>query len=111
MAVGLSNTDAIKLALIPGQAEILHSWAESQGNMVWSGLAKSIQIARNLLYVGIALTVIASIGIGFVSTALPLSLGVIVLTGCVGLSVLAARRLYVITSTIQQIRRFKFEVH
>jgi hypothetical protein len=56
----ISNTQAVKLALIPGAAETLENAAISSGNLAWDGMAKTVKYARNTLYVGVALTAIGA---------------------------------------------------
>lgn len=99
----LSNTDAIRLALIPGYAEALHRSTEGLGNMAWSGFFIRIKNARNILYIGVALTAIASIGAAIATTVVAISVYAVVIIAAVGLSIFAARRLYVVTSHVQEI--------
>lgn len=59
----MSNLQAIGLALIPGEAEILKKQATACGNMAWDGVAWGIIRSRNGLYFSFALTVIATVGL------------------------------------------------
>lgn len=56
----VSNTDMLKLLLLPGSAEILQE-GNTSNNLIIYGLAKDIQFARNALHIGIAITIIASL--------------------------------------------------
>lgn len=56
----ISNIQAVKLALMPGTAEALERQATQAGNLAFLGMANGIKVARNVLYVAIGCTAIAT---------------------------------------------------
>ncbi|MEM1282184.1 MAG: hypothetical protein AAGG81_01380 [Chlamydiota bacterium] len=102
--MSFSNTDALKLALIPGAAESLERWALIKRNMGWLGMAKGVKYQRDALYVGIALTTIGVAGMYFCEPhTMSDVVGKSVVALGVGLSGLASKRLYDATSLVQTV--------
>src|SRR5687767_5722438 len=56
----MSNMHALAFALIPGQVEALERHSNYAGNLAWYGMSKGVKYSRNILFVGIAVTVIAA---------------------------------------------------
>lgn len=61
----VSNLQVALFVLAPGAAESLESRANIDGNMAWQGIAKSVKYTRNALYIGIALTALATFSMCF----------------------------------------------
>jgi hypothetical protein len=57
----VSNLRLLALGLIPGVAEAEERNAIRVGNSAWDGIAKTIKGSRNILYIGVALTIIGSV--------------------------------------------------
>lgn len=55
--MAMSNIHAIVFALTPCVAETLERHANSTGNLACSGMANSVKYERNVLYFGVALTI------------------------------------------------------
>lgn len=95
----ISTSMAIKLALRPGDAEALGTYANNKGYLALSGIAKGVKYARNGLYISVALTVIAAIGAGLAATGAVLQYSCAIVATCgVGLAIMYAKRLYDITA-------------
>lgn len=97
----MSNIQAVGFALIPGAVEGLERQAIEVGNMAWDGTAKRVKYSRNALYLGFALTAIGATGATIGTTGAVLYTGTVLAILGVGITILAAKRLYNATSFLQ----------
>jgi hypothetical protein len=102
----ISNSQAARLALVPGAAEFLERYAvDSAGNMAWDGMIKDVKYARNALYLGMALTAIgaagATLSVGDNTTRQYVCATVATLGA--GVTILAAKRLYGAATFFQRV--------
>jgi hypothetical protein len=95
----MSNIQAVKFALTPGDAEAIERLADDKGNMAWYWLAKSVKYSRNYLYAGLAITTIAVTGRNFAMIG-PCSSKIVATLG-IGLAAFSAKDLYDATSFLQ----------
>lgn len=99
-AISMSPFQATMLALLPGQAETLEHIANCRGNMGWAGMAMGVRYARNALYVGTALTTLATIGMRKSDGVMKCMSGAVCVLGA-GLTVGSAKKLYDSTSFVR----------
>lgn len=101
MTMTMTNTQAVRFALMPGEAETLKRKADRSGNLGWWRLAEEIMDSRDILYVGISLTTLAAIGAALsVSRTRQYACPTVATFGA-GIATLAAKRLYDATSLLQ----------
>ena len=104
----ISNIQAIGFALMPGAAEFLERYAVGVGGMAtinMDGAATSVKYARNVLYVGVALTTIAATGVALSdedNTTRQYTCATVATLGA-GLATFAAKKLYDATSFLQRV--------
>lgn len=100
----ITGSQAIRLALIPGQAETLEDLADRRQNFQWKEMAREVKVKRNTLYFCLATAIIGIAVVEFSSERSPHQLaGRRFLNGCAtGLAILTAKKLYEAVTAVQR---------
>lgn len=96
----MSKTNALQVALVPGNAEFLSH--QLGGNALLSGMASNVARVRNCMYVGVAVTTGFAIGAALTDGGYSLASGVLA-TASAGITAFVAKNLYKTTSMFQGI--------
>jgi hypothetical protein len=93
----ITNTDILKIAFVPGNAEELRS--ATANNVLLSGMANNVVQIRNAMYVGVAATTAFAITSALTDGGYSLASAALA-TASAGLTALVAKNLYKTTSMV-----------
>lgn len=97
----LSITKAVGFCLIPGVAEHYRRLANASGNWAHHGVAETIQVARNVFYMGAGVVVGGALGFGMATTPLALYCSVAVIVVGAGVAARSFSKLIVAAEIFQ----------